>query len=84
MAKTRKSESAPSSQRARLSITISAEVRKRLGAYAGSQGRAEWEVVEEALVARLQGFYFGMREARSVSATPESVDTVPFNRAAAS
>ena len=81
MAKSRKSDGAPSPQRARLSITISADVRKRLGAYAGSQGRAEWEIVEEALVSRLQGFYFGMRESRSVPATSEPSETVPFPRA---
>ena len=51
------------------------------GAYAGSQGRAEWEIVEEALVSRLQGFYFGMRESRSVPATSEPSETVPFPRA---
>lgn len=79
MAQKRKGELVQPPERVRLTVTISAELRRRLGSYAGAYSRDEWQVVEEALTARLKGFYYGQREpgatvVQTVPAAPEGQD----------
>jgi hypothetical protein len=82
MAKPRKGESAQEPRRLRVHGLIDAEVRRRLGSYAGAHGVTEGQVIEEALRDRLRGFYFGQREpGASVSYTSpagEAADVLPI------
>ncbi len=47
--------------RARKMVVISADLARRLSAYAGWHGRTESAIVEELLEARLSGVYLGER-----------------------
>jgi hypothetical protein len=77
MAQTRKRTIPQVRKRARLHLLIDADVRMRLGAYAGMSGRSQCAIVQEALVEKMKGFYYGVRSGDAPEAAGETVAAPP-------
>jgi hypothetical protein len=56
-------------KRLRVHVSIDADVRRCLGAYAGAYSVTESQVIEDALRDRLRGFYFGETDVLPIRTT---------------
>jgi hypothetical protein len=61
-------------RRAKLTIDMEADLKRRLLCYAGSRDEHVWRVVERAVERELGGFYFATRDQAGKQAAGSSAD----------
>lgn len=71
-----KRQDAPAPRRTKINLTLDAELRRRLGAYAAWHGRTESDLVAAALEPLLKGFRV-QQLAQAPAGDPDSALTIP-------